>query len=249
MKIVFALMVAGLIIIQPAHAEHKIKINLNPQHGSPAYNVFSVFAPDAPDMAHLRNDVIAVFHGFRSAIPNGTYKRVRKAFLKTHTVIGINYDPLDIGRTLEFLNAVEKKWLRGRSVVVLGTSAGGYWANYFGHHIGAKKIVLLNPITNPITQLRKYVGVPSKNKRRIQKFFVKAESLKAYEGFKDIKQTTIPRLVILTADDKTLNYRKAINFYAGNKNTKVIVYPTGGHTLNLRKHKARAAIIRFVNGG
>ena len=110
----------GLAVMQSASAQ----VSLNPPYGDPLYEAFTVFSPDAAKGDAMLGDVIVVFHGFMSAVPNGTYKRVRRAFRKTHTVIGINYDPLDIERTLAFLDAVATHWLKGRRTVVFGTSIG-----------------------------------------------------------------------------------------------------------------------------
>ena len=229
--------------MQPALAQ----VELNPPHGDPSYKAFTVFSPDAPDPEALREDVVVVFHGFTSAVPNGTYKRVREMFRETHSVIGINYDPLDIERTLAFLDAVGEKWLKGRRTGVLGTSIGAFWANVFGHRIGAQKIVLLNPITEPARQLSKYIGKLATNTRRAQSFLVESAALKRYASLNGRIHNGLSRLVVLSADDDVLNFRDALDVFVGKENTIVIVYPDGGHTLNLRKHPARASIMDFVS--
>ena len=229
--------------MQPASAQ----VDLNPPYGDPQYKAFTVFSPDAPDPDAMLEDVMVVFHGFTSAVPNGTYKRVREVFRETHTVIGINYDPLDIERTLAFLDAVEEKWLKGRRTVVLGTSFGALWADVFGHRIGAQKIVLLNPITEPTRQLSGYVGKQATNKRRAQSFVVEAAALERYASLNATEPNRISRLVVLSADDDALDFRDALDVFAGKQKTITIVYPDGGHTLDLRKHPARASIVEFVS--
>ena len=170
MKSILAAFVFGLALLQPALAPALAQVNLNPPYGDAAYDAFTVLSPDAPDPEAARKDVIVVFHGFTSALPNGTYKRVRKFFKKTHTVIGVNYDPLDIDRTLAFLDTVGETWLKGRNTTVFGTSLGAFWAELFGKRIGAQKIVLLNPVTEPRRQLSRYIGKEKTNKRRVQTF-------------------------------------------------------------------------------
>ncbi len=243
MKIILAAFAMGLAAMQPAIAQ----VDLNPPYGDPSYKAYTVFSPDAPDPEAVLKDVMVVFHGFTSAVPNGTYKRVREVFQETHTVIGINYDPLDIERTLAFLDAVEEKWLKGRRTVVLGTSFGAFWANVFGDRIGAQKIVLLNPVTDPTRQLSKYAGEQATNKRRAQSFFVEAAALERYASLNGVKRNGISRLVVLCADDDALDFRDALEFFVGKENTTIIVYPNGGHTLDLREHAARAFIVDFVS--
>ncbi len=243
MKYLLAALALGLAAMQPASAQ----VNLNPPYGDPLYKAFTVFSPDAPDPDAMRDDVVVVFHGFTSAVPNGTYKRVRKAFRETHTVIGINYDPLDIERTLAFLDAVEEKWLKGRRTVVLGTSFGAFMADVYGHRIGAQKIVLLNPVTEPARQLSGYVGKQASNNRRAQSFLVEAAALERYTSLNANELDGISRLVVLSADDNVLDFRDALEVFAGKQKTITIVYPKGGHTLDLRKHPARAFIVEFVS--
>ena len=155
MKILLAVVYIFFFSTNSVYAQ----VNLNPPYGSVDYKPYSVFSADKSYVVNKKNDVIVVFHGFKSAIPNGTFKIIRKSFLQSHLVIGINYDPLNVGGTLEFLNNVHEEWLTGRNVTVLGTSAGAYWANLFGHRIGAQKIILLNPVTDPVRQLGKYIGL------------------------------------------------------------------------------------------
>lgn len=243
MKSILAAFAIGLAAMQPAFAQ----VDLNPPYGDPAYETYTVFSPDAAGPEAALKDILVVFHGFTSAVPNGTYKRVRKAFRKTHTVIGVNYDPLDIERTLAFLDAVAAKWLKGRNTTVLGTSFGAFWADIFGNRIGAQKVVLLNPVTEPARQLSKHAGQQATNPRRAQTFFVEATALGRYAGLDGMEKSEISRLVVLSADDDALDFRDAMNVFAGRENTTVVVYPGGGHTLDLRKHPARAFIVDFVS--
>lgn len=243
MKPVFAAIAAWLTAVSPAIAQP----DLNPPYGDPAYRAYTVFSPDAPDPAQARTDIVVVFHGFRSAVPNGTYKRVREALGETHTVIGINYETLDADRTAAFLEEVEARWLEGRRVVVVGTSMGGYWAYLFGNRVGARAIVMLNPVVDPARQLAKYVGKQTVNRRRARSFTVDGAAIQRYAPLQPPPRGAIPTLVLLAADDARLDYRKALRLFDGRTNTTVTVYPKGGHNLNLRTHPARAAIVEFVS--
>ena len=243
MKYLPAILALGLVAMQPACAQ----VSLNPPHGDPLYEAFTVFSPDAPSPDAMLEDVIVVFHGFTSAVPNGTYKRVRKAFRKTHTVIGINYDPLDIERTIAFLDTVAETWLKGRRTVVFGTSLGAFWADLFGHRIGARKIVMLNPVTEPERQLSMYSSTRATNTRRARSFLIEAARLERYARLKAAGPDEISRLVVLSADDDVLDFRAALDLFAGKEKTITVVYPEGGHTLDLRKHPARALIVEFVS--
>lgn len=49
------------------------KVNLNPEYGGLPYRPPSVFSPDESDPQKFKNEVLVVFHGFMSAVANGTY--------------------------------------------------------------------------------------------------------------------------------------------------------------------------------
>jgi predicted esterase YcpF (UPF0227 family) len=231
-----------------ASAAMAAKPNLNPEHGDVAYREFSVFSPDAATPSVYKADVMVVFHGFMSAVPNGTFKRVRKKLLKTHTTLGINYNPLDVPGTLAFLRTVRDEHLQGRRVSVLGTSLGGFWARYFGHVVGAEKVVMLNPVVRPAEQLAKYVNTTLSNKRRQLDYAVTALAFAPYSGI-DIQGMHGPKsLLIVTQDDDRQSTDIALRAYQGSPSMTVQIYETGGHTINLKKHEALGRIAQFVNG-
>ncbi len=220
--------------------------NLNPEHGDPAYQAWSILSPDIADPKDYKDNVIVYFHGFRSAVPNGTYKRIRKKFKKTHTVLGVNYNYLNTAETVKKLDEFAESHLKGRKVTVFGTSLGGFWADYFGNRIGADKVVQINPVSNPAMQLEKYAGSTQKSKRRQKEFTVTLDQVHAY---KDVERTSNPAtasLVVLTADDQLQDHKIAKALYSGRERTKVSVYATGGHTIDLRKHEAAKEIGEFV---
>lgn len=238
----FLLMVLAVVWPLTAHAGP----NLNPEHGDAAYQAWSILSPDVADPSDYKDNVIVYFHGFRSAVPNGTYKRIRKKFKKTHTVLGVNYNYLNIAETVKKLDEFAETHLKGRNVTVFGTSLGGFWAEYFGNRIGANKIVQINPLSDPAKQLEKYAGTTQKSKRRQTAFTVTLDEVHSY---KDVPRTANPAtssLVVLTADDQLLDHKVAQAFYASRDRTKVSIYPTGGHTIDLRKHEAAKEIGTFV---
>ena len=222
------------------------KVELNPEYGSPLYLAQSVFSPDEPDPRKFKNEVLVVFHGFMSAVPNGTYKRIRKKFFKTMTVIGVNYDPLDVPATVRFLDAVKEKYLKGRKVTVLGTSIGGFWAWYFGNRIGAYRVVMLNPVVDPRGQLGKWVGKIKKNRRRKQTIHITREKLDGYGGIRMRRDRDPRTLLILSADDKVIDPYLAKKTFETKSNVELTWYRTGGHTINLKTHPALDRIREFV---
>ncbi len=223
------------------------EIELNPPYGSPLYLAPSVFAPDLAVGEPLGPRVVVVLHGFGSAVPNGTYKRMRELLGDTHTVIGVNYEWFEVARTRDQLDALAAGWLEGRDVTVVGTSLGGWWADWFANRIGARA-VLSNPVTDPAAHMLKYADVEYESVRRARSYRFTAEEVARYGTLEVVRDAGVPMLVVLTEDDDRIDHRKALGLYDGRPNTTLRVYETGGHTINYRKHPARDVVRAFVLG-
>lgn len=236
----------AVVLIGFCHSAPAAKPNLNPEHGDPAYREFSVFSPDADGPENYRDDVVVVLHGFMSAVPNGTFKRIRKKLLASHTALGLNYNPLDVDGTRRFLAEVHSQHLTGRRVVVVGTSLGGFWARYLGHLTEAHRVVMLNPITKPTEQLAKYIGVERENPRRQFHYAVTRADLAPYDKINVVALSGPPTLLIVTEDDEQLVAQRTLGALRDTPGLTVQIYPTGGHTINLKKHPALQRIADFV---
>lgn len=231
------------MLVTPAMAG---KVNLNPEWGEAPYQAPSLFIPDEIAGKPIKESVLVVFHGFKSAVPNGTFKRIYKLFRDTHTVIGVNYHYFDIDGTKQQLEALATDHLAGREVVVLGTSLGGFWADWYGNHIKAKQIVLLNPVINPAQLLQKYVGKTVESERRAFTFPVTAADVAKYEGISVQVSEDPAILLILTADDDRSVMTSTIPNFTNRGRLTLEVFPKGGHTINLKKHPARQVIRDYV---
>jgi predicted esterase YcpF (UPF0227 family) len=99
--------------------------------------------------------------------------------------------------------------------VILGSSLGGFWANYFSerYKIGA---VLVNPVVKPSIALKEF-GYPH------------ASEYTQFE--KQISRSVIsPRAVLLAKGDEVLDYRHAYEYYS--PQCHVEVNPAGDHRMN-----------------
>ena len=213
-------------MVLPVEAD--VQVELNPKYGDPAYQFFSVFdaEPDGPE--NYKDEVIVVFHGSLSAIPNGTYKRVLRALGCNRTVIGINYDPLDVDGTVEFLNEVYTQRLKDKRVTTLGTSLGAYWALYFGEQFRAEKVIMVNPVVAPAEQLLEYVGTELISEKRAITYRPTVEALDKYRALEPDASAVYRMLLILSRDDDVLDYRLALDKYLSHPNTDVALYAEGG---------------------
>ncbi len=190
--------------------------------------------------------MIVVFHGFRSAVPNGTFKRVRELFYGSHTIIGVNYNYLAPQETLARLEELRGSLLAGRRLVTLGTSLGAFWARVFGQRAGAEKIVMINPVPDPADRLLRYAGTMQYSERRQQAFAVTTENVATYRGVAASPDPAIKELLILTRHDERLDYRVALDHFKDAPATRIVIYAEGGHTLDIRTHPAREEVRRFV---
>ena len=221
------------------------KPNLNPEYGDAAYSPFTLFSPDSAGRETDKNRILLVFHGYASAVPNGTFKRVRKRMLDGWTTIGVNYDPIQPAATAEFIRTTVADRVQGKTVAVLGTSQGGWWANWTAQSLGADKLVMLNPVISPAKQLAKYIGVERENIRRQTTFVTEKRHLDAYTALAQ-EPATAATFVILTRDDERQSFRIAEAEMLQRFNTEVLVYDFGGHTINLKKHPALDRIELFL---
>lgn len=99
--------------------------------------------------------------------------------------------------------------------VIIGSSLGGFWANYFSLRYGLRA-VLLNPVVSPVKKLA-HLGCS----------FVADYGL--FEKEEDSLRRP-PGIVLLAEDDDVLPYREACEHFAGVCDVRVL--KTGGHRLN-----------------
>ncbi len=246
-------------MVLPVEADAQVE--LNPEYGDPVYQFFSVFDAEPGGPENYKDEVVVVFHGFLSAIPNGTYKRVLRALGRNRTVIGINYGSLAdrFGRrrvllfgialgTVEFLNEIYTQRLKDKRVTTLGTSLGAFWALYFGERFRAEKVIMVNPVVAPAEQLLTDVGTELLSAKRAITYRATVEALDRYRAL-EADASAVPRmLLILSRDDDVLDYRLALDKYLGHPGTDVVLYAEGSHTLQLKTHPAIDAITGFVRG-
>lgn len=206
------------------------------------YRKFTLYNADE---GGLKDEVIIIFHGFKSAMPNGAYKRLHKAFHDRFSVVGFNYDYFDIKANEEAFALLWDKALKGRKIISAGTSLGGFWANHFAYKYNIKKVLVVNPVVDPVTQLQQFIGRHYVERRQTE-LIVTAEDLEHYRGIEIPVDESTSRLVLLSRDDEVLNYKRALEKYSGKLGNKVIVFDEGGHTLNLREPRFMDVIREFL---
>jgi uncharacterized protein len=124
----------------------------------------------------------------------------------------------------EAISAVERTLKRGDCLI--GSSLGGFYATYLAEKHDLKA-VLLNPAIDPHVGLRAYLG-PQKNLHTGEPYELTEAHLQEWEKLCVARITSKRYLLIVETGDEVLDYRKAVERYAG---AEQVVVPGGDHSL------------------
>jgi len=122
------------------------------------------------------------------------------------------------------LRAVEP--LMVRKPCLVGSSLGGFYATYLAEK-HALKAVLINPAIDPHVGLRAYLG-PQKNLHTGEPYELTTAHLREWERLYVPRIDPSRYLLIVETGDEVLDYRKAVERYAG---AEQVVIPGGDHSL------------------
>ncbi|MDR3429735.1 YqiA/YcfP family alpha/beta fold hydrolase [Silvimonas sp.] len=118
-------------------------------------------------------------------------------------------EPYEAGKEIQA--ALER--LHGEQVCFIGSSLGGYFANWAVEEFGGKA-VLVNPAVHPYIMIKQYVG-QQRNYQTGEIHMIDAafgEHLKTYE--RSVSDPSRYWLMVQTGDE-TLDYRESVTKYAG----------------------------------
>lgn len=100
-------------------------------------------------------DAIIYFHGYNSTGNSRTASIIRDSYLD-HDIISPNYNTKDAYLGVKELTPIVEEASRNYDYVYLvGSSLGGFMANYFSNKYGLP-VVLVNPSLDPMVSLGKY---------------------------------------------------------------------------------------------
>ena len=131
------------------------------------------------------------------------------------------------------MNAIEP--LVRKKPCLVGSSLGGFYATYLAekHDLRA---VLINPAIDPHVGLRAYLG-PQKNLHTGEPYELTGEHLREWQALYVPRITPSRYLLLVETGDEVLDYRRAVERYAG---AQQIVVPGGDHSLqSFPQHLAR----------
>ena len=118
---------------------------------------------------------------------------------------------------------------------LVGSSLGGFYATHLAEKHGLRA-VLLNPAIDPHIGLRAYLGA-QKNLYTGEPYELTEAHLRGWQEL-DVERVTPSRyLLVVETGDEVLDYRRALERYAG---AEQIVVPGGDHSLqSFPQHLAR----------
>jgi uncharacterized protein len=124
---------------------------------------------------------------------------------------------------------------RGERICYLGSSLGGFYATWLVEQHGGKA-VLINPAIDPHVGLRAYLGA-QKNLYTGEPYELTEAHLAQWRALHVPKIEPSRYLLIVETGDEVLDYRRAVERYAG---AEQVVVPGGDHSLqSFPSHLAR----------
>ncbi|MBV9189310.1 MAG: esterase [Betaproteobacteria bacterium] len=169
--------------------------------------------------------MIVYLHGFNSS-PQSHKAQFLKRYMEERG-LGRDYScpalPVSAHAALALIEAT----VEGRGpVCYLGSSLGGFYATYMVEKRGGKA-VLINPAIDPHVGLRAYLG-PQKNLYTGEPYKLTEEHLEEWRAAYVPKLTPSRYLLLVETGDEVLDYRRAVERYAG---AEQVVVQGGDHSL------------------
>ena len=109
---------------------------------------------------------------------------------------------------------IENDAPKGRGLVLIGSSLGGFYATWLAEKYGARAVVI-NPTTRPCEDLRSFLG-------RQRNLYTGEEYEVTPAHFDELASLIVPRItrperyfLLVRTGDELLDWRRAVAFYAG----------------------------------
>ncbi len=167
-------------------------------------------------------------HGFNSGGTSSKAAQLR-TLLAPIPVLSPTYPAHQSAAAVSFLReyiAAARDTAHNSPLVQIGSSLGGFYAQYLAREFGAR-IVLINPSITPDETLLRCVG-HNHNEATGEDYTLSADEVRALGHCRVAAcDPRIPTLLLLDSGDEVLDYRVAEAWYRGCG--KTIVYAGGNH--------------------
>ena len=184
---------------------------------------------------------ILYFHGFASSSDSDKAKLIKNHISKISKDIKI-FTP-DLSNNFQEANnqIIELIKNNEKDIVFMGSSLGGYYANFFAD-INNAKAILINPAIPPLKGFDEYLG-ENENYSTGEKFNVSKEDIKflrslVVKEFNNQKNV----LVLLESGDEVLNYAETVKYFKG---SNIDITFGGSHSYESMANKLEK-IVKFL---
>ena len=168
--------------------------------------------------------MIAYLHGFNSS-PQSHKAQLLGRYMAEQGLQGEFVCPALPPLASEAMQEIESL-MKDRSVCFVGSSLGGFYATCLAEKHGVRA-VLVNPAIDPHVGLRAYLG-PQSNLHTGEPYELTEAHLREWEKLYPPHITPGRYLLIVETGDEVLDYRRALERYAG---AERIVVHGGDHSL------------------
>jgi predicted esterase YcpF (UPF0227 family) len=174
--------------------------------------------------------MIVYLHGFSSAATSNKANTLKQALKPIPFFIADypSHQPHAAIQTIESYIDQLRAQQHLSCVMLIGSSLGGYYAQYLGATLeSVRKVVLINPSLQPRNTLRSYIG-PNLNSVTGKPFVFTEQDFSELVHY-DLapSQLCASTLVLLDKTDELIDYRVAAKRYAAIG--RVVIYPGGSH--------------------
>ena len=172
---------------------------------------------------------ILYLHGFASS-SDSTKAKVFENFIKKQNDLAVIIPDLP-NNLAGWSEKIEELIKEHKPMALMGSSLGGFYSTYFARKIGAIDI-LLNPAVLPAEGMKTYLG-KNKNYSTGEEFLLTDSDIEhLFSMQKELRNKNTSdnsSLVILETGDEVLDYKQALEFYAG---SQIKVIHGGSHSLD-----------------
>ena len=185
---------------------------------------------------------ILYFHGFASSSDSDKARIIKSYISKVSKKI--NMITPDLSNNFKEANNQINKLIdeNKKDYVFMGSSLGGYYANFFGS-INNSKVILINPAIPPLKGFEEYLG-ENQNYSTGEKFIVTKEDIKFLRSL-EIKELNNQKniLVLLESGDEVLNFIETVKYFQG---SNIDITFGGNHSYESIETKLEK-IVKFLN--
>lgn len=187
---------------------------------------------------------IIYLHGYAS-IGNGPKSAALKLAFGADSVFSPDL-PIDPTQVIAIVSEIVSK-VTHFPIVFVGTSLGGFWANYFAQKYDAP-CVIINPSLHPSRTMSTRIGIACVNYNTGVAFDVTQDHVDQYVACETaIANNTNGALinVFLARDDDLLNYRETLHAIPFAASTEIT--DTGGHRYDALWHTVIEKVKKIVD--